>query len=89
MNITMWVLAGGVLWWIGYTYLKANEERGMAISIIIGMLGGFLGGKVLAPMLGAVTDATNDFSLFAMTIALAGAAACLAIGNLLSSRFGA
>lgn len=88
MNIAMWVLAGGVLGWIGYTYLKANEERGMPISIIIGMLGGFLGGKVLAPMLGAVTDATNDFSLFSMTIALAGAAACLAVGNLLSSRFG-
>ena len=88
MNIAMWVLAGGVLGWIGYAYLKANEERGMAISVIIGMLGGFLGGKVLAPMLGAVTDAPNDFSLFSMTIALAGAAACLAVGNLLSSRFG-
>ena len=88
MNITMWVLAGGVLGWIGYARLKANEERGMVISILIGMVGGFFGGKVLAPMLSVATDAPNDFSLFALFIALASAAACLAIGNLLSNRFG-
>jgi len=88
MNIAMWVLAGGILGWIGYAVLKANEERGMIISIIIGVVGGFFGGNILAPMLGAVTDTPNDFSLFSLVIALASAAACLAIGNLVSNRFG-
>ena len=88
MNIAMWVLAGGVLGWIGYTHLKANEERGLLISIVIGVLGGFFGGNVLAPMLGAPTDTPNDFSLFSMTIALASAAACLVIGDQVSRRFG-
>jgi uncharacterized membrane protein YeaQ/YmgE (transglycosylase-associated protein family) len=88
MNIAMWVLAGGVLGWMAYAHLKANEERGLIISIIIGVVGGFFGGNVLAPMLGAVTDTPNDFNLFSLTIALASAAACLAIGNLLSRRFG-
>jgi len=88
MNIAMWVLAGGVIGWAGYTLLKVNEERGMVISIIIGMVGGFFGGNVLAPILGAVADAPNDFSLFSMTIAMASAAGCLAIGNLVSNRYG-
>jgi uncharacterized membrane protein YeaQ/YmgE (transglycosylase-associated protein family) len=88
MNIAMWVLAGGILGWIGYAVLKANEERGMIISIIIGVVGGFVGGNVLAPMLGAVTDAPNDFSLFSLVIAMASAGVCLAIGNLVSNRFG-
>ena len=88
MNIAMWVVAGGVLGWIGFAILNANKERGMVISVIIGVLGGFFGGNVLAPMLGAVTDTPNDLSLFSLTIALASAAACLAIGNLLSRRMG-
>jgi uncharacterized membrane protein YeaQ/YmgE (transglycosylase-associated protein family) len=88
MNIAMWVLAGGVLGYMAYVHLKVNEERGLVISIIIGVVGGFLGGNVVAPMLGAVTDTPNDFSLFSLTIALASAAACLAIGNLASKRFG-
>jgi len=87
MNIAMWVLAGGILGWIGYAYLGANKERGMMISIVIGALGGFFGGNVLAPMLGAVTDTPNDFSLFSLVIAMTSAAACLAIGNLVSNRY--
>jgi len=59
----------------------------MIISVIIGAIGGFAGGNVVAPMLGAVVETPNDFSLFAMTIALAGAAACLAIGELVYNRF--
>ncbi|MBI3041246.1 MAG: hypothetical protein HYY78_00260 [Betaproteobacteria bacterium] len=88
MNIAMWVLAGGILGWMGYTVLKFNEERGLIVSIIIGVVGGFFGGNVLAPMLGTVTDAPNNFNVFAMAVALASAAGCLAIGNLVSNRYG-
>ena len=86
MNIAIWVLAGGVLGWIAYTALKINRARGMIVSIIIGAIGGFAGGNVLAPMLGAVVEAPNDFNLLSMIIALASAAGCLAIGNLVSNR---
>jgi uncharacterized membrane protein YeaQ/YmgE (transglycosylase-associated protein family) len=88
MNIAMWVLAGGVIGWVGFAFMNVNQERGLVISVIIGMVGGFFGGNVLAPMLGAVADTPNDFSLFSMTIAIASAAACLAIGNLVSNRYG-
>ena len=88
MNIAMWVVAGGIAGWMGYTLLKLNEDRGLIISIIIGVVGGFFGGNVLAPMLGAVTDTPNNFNLFSMVVALASAAGCLGIGNLLSNRFG-
>ena len=88
MNIMIWVLAGGVAGWVGYSYMQFNEDRGMIVSIIIGIVGGFFGGNVLAPMLGAVTDTPNSFSLFSLVVALAAAAGCLAIGNLLSRRYG-
>jgi uncharacterized membrane protein YeaQ/YmgE (transglycosylase-associated protein family) len=88
MNIAVWVLAGGLLGWLGYAHLRANRERGMIFSIVIGIVGGFFGGNVLAPMLGAVTETPNIFSPFALFVAAASAAACLAIGNLLSKRYG-
>ena len=88
MNIAMWVVLGGILGWIGFTILRPNAERGMVVSIIIGAVGGLFGGNVLAPMLGTVADAPNDFSLFSLVIALASAAVCLVIGNLISNRYG-
>jgi uncharacterized membrane protein YeaQ/YmgE (transglycosylase-associated protein family) len=88
MNIAMWVLAGGMLGWLGHAHMGANKQRGMIFSIIIGMVGGFFGGNVLAPMLGAATETPNIFSPFALLVAAAGAVACLAIGNLLSKRYG-
>ena len=88
MNIAMWVVLGGILGWIGFAILRANADRGMLVSILIGAVGGLFGGNVLAPMLGAVVDTPNDFSLFSLVIALVSAAGCLAIGHLVSDRLG-
>lgn len=85
MNIAMWILAGGMLGWIGYTFLNANEERGVVASIIIGAIGGFAGGKVLAPMFGAVPS--NEFSLLSMVVAVGCAMGILALANMISNRF--
>lgn len=86
-NIAMWVLAGGALGWIGFACFNANEQRGRMFSVVIGMLGGFFGGNVLAPMLGAITDTPNDFSPFSLAIALASATVWLLISDLLSRRY--
>lgn len=88
-NIMLWVLAGGFAGWIGYAVMKFNAERGMVISIIIGMLGGFLGGSVLASMFGAgVSMNPADFNPFRLVIACASAAALLIISNMIYKRFG-
>jgi uncharacterized membrane protein YeaQ/YmgE (transglycosylase-associated protein family) len=88
MNLALWIMAGGVLGWVGYVILRANKLRGVKISVMIGAVGGFLGGHFLAPMLGAAETAPNDFSLFSLVAALATAAACLAIADVFSNPFG-
>ena len=88
MNVAMWVLAGGMLGWIAFAYINSRMRGGLAISVIIGALGAFFGGNVLAPMLGAVTDTPNVFNLFSMAVALGSAGAWLAIVNMLLRRFG-
>ena len=88
MDIVTWILAGGILGWIGYMYLGYNEERGMMVSIIIGAAGGFLGGKVIAPMFGASAPPSGDFSTAALVFAAACAAAFVLLGNFVHRRWG-
>jgi len=86
MNIVMWVIAGAALGWAGYAVLRANQDRGLMFSIIIGIAGGFFGGNVLAPIFGAVADPANNFNMYSLIIASASAAGCLTIADMLSSR---
>jgi uncharacterized membrane protein YeaQ/YmgE (transglycosylase-associated protein family) len=87
MNIAIWILAGGAAGWMAYTLLHANAGRGALASIIIGAAGGFFGGKVLAPVFGALEVVSNEFDLLSTVVAVASAAGLLAIGHLLSSRY--
>lgn len=88
MNIVMWMLAGGTLGWIGYSFLGFNEARGMMVSIIIGAIGGIVGGKLIAPMFTAGAVVAGDFSVMALFVAVTVAAAFLAAGNLVHQRWG-
>jgi len=88
MNIVMWMLAGGVLGWVGYKFFDFNEGRGMMVSVIIGIVGGFFGGKIVAPMFTAAAAVPANFSLSALFFAAAVAAAFLAVGNLVYNRWG-
>ena len=86
MNEAMWVLVGGTLGWAAFEYLNARMRGGLAISVIIGAVGGFCGGNVVAPILGAVRDDPNLFNPFSIVVAVGSAAVFLAIGIFLSRR---
>ena len=88
MNIAMWILAGGALGWAGYTYFKFNEDRGRMISIIIGMGGGFIGGKLVAPMFVAAAAVPGAFSAPTLFFAAAVAAGFLFAGDQINKRWG-
>ena len=88
MDIVLWMLTGGVLGWVGCSYLHFNEDRGVAVSVLIGALGGFLGGAIVAPIFSAAAAGPGDFSVFALFYAAAGAAAFLVLGNMVHDRWG-
>ena len=88
MNVVLWMLAGAILGWIGYSYLRFNEARGMMISVIIGAVGGLVGGNVIAPMFAAAQAVPGGFSSTALIFAGAGAAGFLAAGNLIYNQWG-
>jgi len=88
MNIATWILAGGIIGWIGFSFLKFNLKRGMVVSIVIGMAGGFVGGDLLAPMLSAAMATHGDFNPLSLFTAFASAAGCVIVGDMIYNRFG-
>jgi uncharacterized membrane protein YeaQ/YmgE (transglycosylase-associated protein family) len=88
MNIVMWVLAGGIVGWAAFNFLKFNEGRGMVISVLIGAAGGFVGGKLIAPMFLDAAAVPAAFSMPALFFAAAVAAGFLFVGNLVHDRWG-
>lgn len=88
MDIVLWVLAGGIVGCACYSYLHFNQDRGIMISIVIGALGGFIGGNVIAPMFTAGALAPGDFSVPALFFAAAVPAAFLGAGNLVRKHWG-
>jgi uncharacterized membrane protein YeaQ/YmgE (transglycosylase-associated protein family) len=88
MELVLWVAAGAAMGWLAITKMGLNEQRGMIVSIIIGAVGGVIGGKLVAPLFGAVATVPGDFSLAGFFVVLASAVACLMLGNLVHNRFG-
>jgi uncharacterized membrane protein YeaQ/YmgE (transglycosylase-associated protein family) len=87
MNIAIWILAGGILGWIGYAFLGYNADRAKLVPILIGAAGGFFGGKVIAPLFTAVAVPAS-FSMVALVFAAVVATAFLAAGNFVYNRWG-
>ena len=88
MELVLWVAAGAAIGWLAFTKMGLNEQRGMMVSIILGAIGGVIGGKLVAPMFGAVAAVPGEFSIAGLLVVMTSAVACLLLGNLVHSRFG-
>ena len=88
MNMAVWLVAGALLGWFACTQLRYNEERGALLSMIIGAIGGFLGGYIVAPLFVEPSAFAADFSAITAVFASVAAAACLFVGDQLHRRLG-
>ena len=85
MNIAVWIVAGGIIGWIAFAIVGSNRRRGLSLAVIIGSLGAYFGGYVLAPMFSAA-GGSPDFSPFALIVAMASAVGSLTIDSIMFER---
>lgn len=83
INFIVWIIVGGLLGWIASMIMRTDSQQGPLLNIIVGIVGAFLAGLVIAPLLGTGTINQGDFSLSGLLISLLGAIVLLAIVNLL------
>lgn len=77
MNTVLWLIAGAILGWIGYTALGLNEAIGKMAPVILGAVSGVFGGKVIAPLFAGAILVPDAFSLAALFFAAATSATIL------------
>lgn len=83
MNFIIWIIVGGILGWLASMVMKTDAEQGMILNVIVGIIGAFLGGWLLAPLFGTGTINSDDFSVTSLLVSFLGAVILLAIVNLL------
>lgn len=83
MNFIIWLIVGGVIGWLASMLMKTNDQQGMVLNVVVGIVGAMLAGWFISPLIGIGTINQNNFSLPAMLVSFAGAALLLAIVNLL------
>ncbi len=82
MNFIIWLIVGGLIGWLASMLMKTNDQQGMLLNVVVGIIGAMLGGWFISPLVGVGTINQANFSLPALLVSLAGAALLLAVVNL-------
>ena len=82
MNFIIWLIVGGIIGWLASIIMKRDAQQGILLNVIVGIVGSFLGGFLIAPLLGSGTANSGDFSVMGLLASLIGAVILLAIVTL-------
>jgi uncharacterized membrane protein YeaQ/YmgE (transglycosylase-associated protein family) len=82
MNFIAWLVIGGIIGWIASMIMRTDGQQGIFLNVVVGIIGAFLGGWLISPLVGVPTINQDAFSLGALAVSLVGAVILLAIVNL-------
>lgn len=82
MNLILVIIIGGILGWLASIIMRTNAQQGILLNVVVGIVGAFLAGLILSPLLGLPSILAGRFSLGALLTSLLGAIILLAIVNL-------
>jgi uncharacterized membrane protein YeaQ/YmgE (transglycosylase-associated protein family) len=83
LNFLIWLSVGGLIGWGASLLLGTQARHSILNNIIVGVVGAFVAGLVLAPLLGVSTLDKSDFSFSSMMLCLLGAVVLVAAVYLL------
>ncbi|MCL4868695.1 MAG: GlsB/YeaQ/YmgE family stress response membrane protein [Anaerolineae bacterium] len=82
MNFIIWLIVGGIVGWLASIVMRTDAQQGLILNVVVGIVGAFLAGLFLTPMLGISTINQNNFSLPGFIVSFMGAVILLALVNL-------
>lgn len=86
MNFIIWLIVGGLVGWVASMIMGTDARQGLLLNVVVGIVGAFLAGIVLSPLLGIGTINQNNFSLPALLVSLGGAVILLFVVGLFQGR---
>lgn len=83
MNFIVWLIVGAVVGWLVSLIMKIDDLQGTLMNAVIGVVGAFIGGWLVAPLvgMGPINDGLT-FGSFVMS--LIGAIILVAVVSLFS-----
>lgn len=85
MNLIIYLIAGAVVGYIASRIMRTNSQQGLLLDIVVGVVGAFVAGYFISPLLGVGT--INDAITFpTLLVTLLGSIALLAIFKAVSRR---
>ena len=76
MNIIIYLIAGAIVGYIASRIMRTNSQQGLLLDILVGVIGAFLAGYFISPLLGIGT--INDaITLPTMLVTLLGSVVLL------------
>lgn len=81
MNFIIWLIVGGIVGWLASLVMKTDASQGIFLNIVVGIVGAFLGGLLISPLIGVGTI-NQGISIASIGVSLLGAIILLAIINL-------
>jgi uncharacterized membrane protein YeaQ/YmgE (transglycosylase-associated protein family) len=76
MNLIIYLIAGAIVGYIASRIMNTNSQQGLLLDIVVGVIGAFLAGYFISPLLGIGT--INDaVTIPTMLVTLAGAVVLL------------
>lgn len=82
MNIIIWLIVGGVIGWLASLIMRTDGQQGILLNIVVGIVGAFIGGLLLSPLLGSGTINNSGLTVGTFVVSLGGAIILLAIVNM-------
>ena len=83
MGFIIWILVGALVGWIASLIMKTDAQQGTILNIVIGIVGAWLSGYLISPLVGISTINENALSLPSILVSIVGAVIVIAIWNLL------
>ena len=83
MNLIIWLIVGGIVGWLASIVMKRDAQQGIILNIVVGIVGAFLAGLFISPLLGIPNINSGSLSVGSLLVSLVGAVILLAIVNLI------
>jgi len=85
MNLIIYLIAGAIVGYIASRIMRTNSSQGLLLDIVVGVVGAFIAGYFISPLLGIGT--INDaITIPTMLVTLLGSIILLAIYKLLFGK---
>ncbi|MEK7783828.1 MAG: GlsB/YeaQ/YmgE family stress response membrane protein [Chloroflexota bacterium] len=86
MNFVVWLIAGAIIGWLASRLMGTDRQQGLLLDIVVGVVGSFLAGWFITPLVDVGTINQSNFSLPALVVSLVGAIILLAVIRLVRGR---